>query len=108
MRRAVLLVVFLFLFSRAALLEAQTTFATITGSITDPTGLPIAGAQVQAVHLESGYKYQVQTNEAGVYTIPGLREGTYELTITAQGLKEAQVKDVQLVSRDVRRLDVKL
>jgi hypothetical protein len=39
----------------SALSFAQTTFATITGTVTDPTGLPLAGAKVSAVHLETGF-----------------------------------------------------
>lgn len=104
MRRAQSLTL-LIAFSAAAL-QAQTTFATITGTVLDPSGLTVPGARVQAVQLESGYKYEAQTNAAGVYTLADLRAGTYDLTITAGGFKDAQVKGVELVSRDVRRLDV--
>jgi hypothetical protein len=104
MRRAQSLAV-LIAFS-ATTLQAQTTFATITGTVLDPSGLTVPGARVQAVQLESGYKYEAQTNAAGVYTLADLRAGTYDLTITAGGFKDAQVKGVELVSRDVRRLDV--
>src|SRR5258708_5910881 len=89
-------------------LHAQTTFATITGTVSDPTGLPVPNAMAEAVHRESGYKYQSRTNETGVYTLPGLREGAYDVSIAAAGFKDAQVKNVELVSRDIRRLDVKL
>jgi hypothetical protein len=36
---------------------AQTTFATITGIVTDAQGAVIAGAQVTATQLSSNYKY---------------------------------------------------
>ena len=92
----------------AAAASAQTTFATLTGTVTDPSGLAIPGARIEAVQRESGYRYQAQTNEAGVYTIADLLAGTYDVTVTAGGFKDTQVKAVQLVSRDVRRLDVPL
>src|SRR5258708_6225544 len=104
MRRAPSLAILLALFASVA--SAQTTFATITGTVLDPSGLAVPGARVDAVQRESGYKYVALTNAAGVYTLADLRPGTYDLTITSGGFKDAQVKDVQLVSRDVRRLDV--
>src|SRR5437588_9792600 len=108
MRQAWSLFVYFALFTGliVSVANAQTTFATITGTVTDPSGLPIPGSHVEAVQRESGYKYEAQTNQAGVYTLADLLAGTYDLTVSSGGFKEAQVKDVELVSRDVRRLDV--
>ncbi len=103
MHRVIILGLFL-----TALTSAQTTFATITGTVSDPSGLAIANARVDAVQMESGYKYSAQTNETGVYTLANLREGSYNLTIAADGFHNSEIRDVQLVARDVRRLDVKL
>ncbi len=88
--------------------QAQTTFATITGTVTDPSGLVVAAAHVTGTQLESGYKYEAQTNQNGVYTLPNLREGAYTVDVAAAGFHDSEVRNVQLVSRDVRRLDVKL
>ena len=108
MRQASSLFVYFILLTSliASVVIAQTTFATITGTVTDPSGLPIPGSHVEAVQRESGYKYETQANQAGVYTLADLVAGTYDLAITSGGFKDAQVKGVELVSRDVRRLDV--
>src|SRR5947209_4325005 len=87
---------------------AQTTFATITGAVTDPSGLPVSGAKIEGRQVESGYKYETQSNESGVYTLANLREGTYDITVTAPGFKEFQMPGVALVSREIRRLDLKM
>ncbi|HYI97209.1 MAG TPA: carboxypeptidase-like regulatory domain-containing protein, partial [Bryobacteraceae bacterium] len=87
---------------------AQTTFASITGTITDASGAIIPGAPVIAVHAESNYKYTAQSNAAGAYTLGQLREGVYTLTVQAPGFKQFVASDVRLVSMDVRRLDVQL
>ncbi|HLJ44645.1 MAG TPA: carboxypeptidase-like regulatory domain-containing protein [Bryobacteraceae bacterium] len=105
MRHASLLAAIQFV-AFVGVINAQTTFATITGSVTDPSGLAIPAAHITAVQAESGYKYEAQTNEAGVYTLPNLLAGTYRVTVNAAGFKDADVKDVELASRDVRRLDV--
>lgn len=87
---------------------AQTTFASITGTITDPTGLAIVGASITATHLGSNYVYTAQANDTGTYTLGQLREGEYTLRIKAAGFKEFVARSVQLVALDVRRIDARL
>ena len=86
----------------------QTTFATITGTITDSSGAVLPGATVIATHVGSNYRYTGVSNEAGGYTIPQLREGVYTLTISATGFKEAYIPQITLVSLDVRRIDQRM
>ncbi len=87
---------------------AQTTFASITGMVTDPTGTSIPNASAEATHVQSGYRYTAQSNEAGIYTLAQLRDGTYTLRVHAAGFKEFVAQDIVLVSREGRRLDVRL
>jgi len=67
---------------------AQTTFATITGAVTDSSGGVIAGAEVAATNVETSIATKTTTNREGVYTVTQLREGPYMLSITAPGLRE--------------------
>jgi hypothetical protein len=92
----------------AASTLAQSTFATITGNVTDPNGALVPGVQVEATHLATNYKYTATSNEAGQYTLVNLREGKYTLRATATGFREFVVQDVELAGRDVRRIEVKL
>jgi carboxypeptidase family protein/TonB-dependent receptor-like protein len=87
---------------------AQTTFATITGTVTDSSGGVIAGAEVAATNVETSIATKTTTNSDGVYTVAQLREGPYMLSITAPGLRELIVTNILLVTRDVRRIDAKL
>jgi hypothetical protein len=88
--------------------QAQTTFASITGSVVDPNGLVVAGAEITATNSETNYRYSAKSNESGVYTLPQLREGACQVTVRATGFKEFVANDITLIARDVRRLDVKL
>ncbi|MBV9081169.1 MAG: carboxypeptidase regulatory-like domain-containing protein, partial [Acidobacteriaceae bacterium] len=106
MRRIALMLAFVL--ACPALEFAQTTFGSITGTVTDSTGAVVAGAQVQATEKQSGYSYQTQTTGDGVYTIANLREGSYTVTAAAPGFEETKVADIQLVSREVRRLDLQM
>lgn len=89
-------------------LTAQTTYATITGTVTDSSGAVIRGASVVATNLDTAVITKTTTNTDGVYTVPQLREGPYTLSITAPGLREFLAVDIILVTRDVRRIDATL
>jgi hypothetical protein len=73
------------IFSAAA--RAQTTFATITGTVTDSTGAVVAGVTVTATHAETNTETRTVSNESGVFTLAQLREGTYNLHARGAGLK---------------------
>ncbi|MGH9719701.1 MAG: carboxypeptidase regulatory-like domain-containing protein [Bryobacteraceae bacterium] len=92
----------------AAPAAAQTTFATLTGTVTDSTGSSVPGANVAATHKESNYRYTTVANATGAYTLPQLREGNYTLRVTSAGFKEFFIQDLRLASLDVRRIDARL
>ena len=87
---------------------AQTTFATITGTVTDSTGGAVRDAAVTATNVETGVVTKTTTNAEGVYSVPQLREGPYLLSIVATGFREFIATDILLVTRDVRRVDATL
>jgi hypothetical protein len=87
---------------------AQTTLGTITGVVTDPTGAAISGVAIEAVHADTNYIYGVYSNELGHYTLSQLREGEYTLRARVAGFKEFVAQNVQLASRDVRRIDMRM
>ena len=89
-------------------LYSQSTYASITGVITDSTGAVLAKVDVEAVEASSGYRYTSQSNDTGAYTLPQLREGKYRVRVSHPGLADWIVEGVQLQPRDVRRLDVTL
>lgn len=86
----------------------QTTLATITGAIKDPASAPVPNITVEATQTGTNYRYTSVSNEAGVYTLAQLREGTYVIRVRAPGFKEFVADGIQLVALDVRRIDVAL
>src|SRR6476661_5931017 len=87
---------------------SQTTFASITGTVTDASGSVVPTASVSATNVATNIKTSARANEAGAYTIPQLIEGIYKVRTEASGFKAMVVDNVVLSARDVRRLDVKL
>src|SRR5262249_52040279 len=57
---------------------------------------------------ESNYRYTAISNETGNYTLPQLREGAYTLRAKLPGFRDFVARDIQLASRDERRVDVVL
>jgi hypothetical protein len=88
--------------------SGQTTFATITGTVTDPTGAAVPQVTVRAKHLATGIESSTVSNEAGIYTLPQLREGRYVVTARGPGFQEFVAQEVVLEARDYRRLDIRL
>src|SRR5271154_5589434 len=60
---------------------AQEVTATINGTVTDPSGAPIAGATVTAKSVERGATYTAGSNESGLYRLSNLPVGNYELRV---------------------------
>ncbi len=106
MRHIALLLAFLSTYPAAIL--AQTTFGSITGNVTDATGAALPGAHVKATETQSGYSYDTETTTQGDFTVPDLREGNYSIAVTASGFQEAKINNIQLASREIRRVDVKM
>ena len=66
----------------------QTGLATITGTITDQTGAPIANAPVKVRSLDTGTTFQGASSTTGNYAVTQLPVGDYELSVTVSGFKK--------------------
>jgi len=67
----------------------QDVTATITGTVSDPSGAPIVGASVTAKEIDRGTIWTAQTNEAGLYILVRIPIGAYELKAEIKGFKTA-------------------
>lgn len=92
----------------AVALRGQSTFATITGTVTDSGGAVVPNVAIEVVQTSTNYKFSAKSNEEGQYTILYLRDGTYELTATAAGFQPFKVDGIIVTGRDLRRVDVQL
>lgn len=87
---------------------AQEVTATITGTVTDPSGAAVAGATVAAKSAARGETYSAVTNDAGIYRIPLLPVGDYDLRVEKTGFQTALYPTFTLVLNQVARVDVQL
>ncbi|HEY2390528.1 MAG TPA: TonB-dependent receptor [Candidatus Angelobacter sp.] len=66
----------------------------ISGSVVDPQGAVVSGAQVKAKSVETGVVFSTSTDGAGVYRLNLLPIGTYNVQVTAQGFKTTEASGV--------------
>jgi Carboxypeptidase regulatory-like domain/TonB dependent receptor len=96
------------LIAAAAPARAQEMTAGITGTVTDPSGAPIAGATVTAKDTQRGVVTANQTNSAGVYNFSALTVGHYEVSAEAKGFARVVYPAFTLVLNQVARIDLQL
>ncbi|MFL6303742.1 MAG: carboxypeptidase regulatory-like domain-containing protein [Candidatus Sulfotelmatobacter sp.] len=85
---------------------SQEVTASITGTVSDPSGAAVSGATVTATSAERGQNYTATTNDSGLYRIPQLPVGTYSLKIEKQGFAVATRPAFVLTLNQVARVDV--
>jgi hypothetical protein len=99
-RFALLTVLFLALTALTALapvdMHAQGITGSITGTVTDATGAPIAGATVTITQSSTNAVHKITTSEAGTYTVPQLPTGVYTVDIQSDGFKTYHQKGLKL------------
>ena len=82
--------------------------ASISGTVTDPSGAIVAGATVTATNVETGVASTQTTNAQGFYSFPELPPGKYVLDVRQTGFKEYTQKDLVLEVNNALTIDVAL
>ena len=98
----------LMLLAVAASVSAQTFRGTILGTVTDPSGAVVAGAQVTVKNTGTGLQRTTTTSGDGSYSLPELPIGTYDVTVTQAGFQTSVTKGVTVDVATERRVDAAL
>jgi hypothetical protein len=77
---------------------SQTQLATVSGTITDPSGAVVPGVSVTIVSQGTGLKRNAPTDMAGEYRFAGLPTGNYSLRIERTGFQSQIREGVELTS----------
>jgi hypothetical protein len=91
-----------------ATVYAQTGQGTLTGSITDSSGAVVPAVAVVVKNQSTGFTYNGVTNEEGIYRVPYLNAGLYEVTYEATGFRRLVRNDVQIRSTETLGLNITL
>jgi hypothetical protein len=60
----------------------------VSGTVTDSSGSPVAGAEVQIIQANTGIARTTTTHDDGSYTLPDLPTGPYRLHVKKDGFSE--------------------
>src|ERR1700738_153623 len=86
----------------------QDVNASLSGSVTDPSGAIIPGAKLTLTNENSGAQQNFQTDSGGEYKFPNLTPGIYDLSVTAPAFQTYVHKGIELAVEQSARVDVKL
>src|SRR5713101_1066001 len=86
----------------------QTTFGTILGTVTDPSGAAIPDVVVTVTNQGENISREVRTDAQGNYQAENVKAGLYTVTVRATGFREVTTKDIVVAARQTVRADVKL
>ena len=92
------------LFAGSSTLSGQSVTGQISGTLVDPTGAVIAGAEVRLTHVLSKQVKSFNTDSGGAFMFTGLLPGDYDLRVAQAGFKAYDQKNIQLAAQE--RLDL--
>ena len=82
--------------------------AQITGSVSDPTGAVVSGAEVKVNQTETGFTRAAVTGADGTYVLPNLAIGPYELQVVSPGFKTHLQQGIVLQVNDNVTVTIRL
>jgi len=100
------LAVLLVLAAFAGIASAQS--GSIQGTVADNSGAVVQGADVLVRNIETNAQRAVSTSASGVYSVPNLPVGHYEITVKKESFKAYHLDSVQLTVAQALGIDVTL
>lgn len=79
-----------------AIAYGQGERATVTGTVNDSSGSIVLNAEVSIRNVATNVVAKTKTNDAGIYYLPSLPPGRYELRAESQGFRPSVVSDIPL------------
>jgi hypothetical protein len=88
--------------------QSQVLYGSLTGNITDPSGVAVQGATVEVLNLWMNVKRETIADERGVYLFTILPPGNYTITVTAPGFSQYVTENIPITPNTVQRNDIQL
>ncbi len=91
-----------------SLVYGQGGRGTINGTVADPSGAVIAGAQVDVKNTQTGQVTSLQTTSDGNYSAPFLQTGTYQISASHSGFETQTQTNITLTTDQVASVNFTL
>jgi len=88
--------------------QAQTFRGAINGTVTDPSGAVVAGANVRATNNGTGVVLSTVSTSDGQFSFQDLPLGSYKISVTASGFQQTNVDNVTVTAGQIYTLPVRL
>jgi hypothetical protein len=88
--------------------NAQSTFGTFLGTVTDPSGQVLTDATATLTNTGTGATTTAKTDKEGTYSFLNVEPGTYSISISSEGFQQKEYSNLVLQARDTQRIDIKL
>jgi len=87
---------------------AQTFRGAINGTVSDPSGAVVTGADVKATEIATGIAHSMLTTSSGEFAFQDLPVGAYRVTVTQRGFQQTNVENVNVTAGNVYTVPVTL
>ena len=98
----------LLLITGSAGAQSQATTGVIEGTVTDPSGAVVPGAQLTVTHTGTGFERRVTSDADGFYRAILLPLGTYRVTAEHSGFARLVLEGIEVTLGKTARVDVQL
>ena len=86
--------------------DAQVLYGSIVGSVSDESGASIPGASVSIMNTATGDSREGETSADGLYNFVNVQEGSYDVSVTAEGFSAHTSAGAIVTANTVTRVDV--
>lgn len=89
-------------------LLGQSTTAKITGRVADSSGASVPGAEVMVRNIQTHGTWHTTSNGEGLYTVPQLDPGQYEVAVQKKGFARSLQTGITLVVDQIAQINITL
>ncbi|HWQ55457.1 MAG TPA: TonB-dependent receptor [Bryobacteraceae bacterium] len=82
--------------------------AELNGRVTDESGASVPDAAIHVTNSDTGVERRTVTNERGIYSVPNLIPGPYQLSLEKEGFKPVRRSGITLSVRQTAAIDFTL
>jgi len=107
-RRSILGLFIFVVWLTGSVVIAQTQRGAIEGLVTDPSGAVVPGAKLEVTNPLTGVKTEATTNDRGLYSLPFLTYGRYNMTVMAAGFEQFLASGIEVASSTTTTYNVSL
>jgi len=86
----------------------QSTFGSVVGTVKDASGDVIVTASVVLMNSGTAAKRTLSTDASGYFSFVNLEPGAYQLTVEQTGFQKVEFVNLDLQSRETKRIDALL